>query len=52
MTFFVQGTLTEGEGTVQVISRLKLLVLLKGKNLFSVLKAADLNWLGKGSQLY
>jgi hypothetical protein len=37
-----QGTLTEWEGSVQLTSSFKLLVLLKSKNTFSILIAAVL----------
>ncbi len=38
-----QGTHTEREGSVQLTSSLKYLVLKKRKEIFSVLKEADLN---------
>ncbi len=42
--WFVQGTLTEGEGSVH-LTLFRLLVMLKGvKYIFSI-KAVELNWL-------
>ncbi len=38
-----QGTLTEEEGSVQLTSSLRKVVLLKRKNIVSVSKAADPN---------
>jgi hypothetical protein len=51
--YFWHGTLTDGEGSVQLTSSLKQLLLIKKrKNTFSILKAADQNWLVHGGQAY
>jgi hypothetical protein len=38
-----QGTLTEGEGSVRLISKLRQLVLYKRTDIFSEYKAVDIN---------